>query len=319
MSETSKIEWTDATWNPVVGCDKVSPGCANCYAESYAKRFRAAVPFDVITLHPERMDWPTRWTRPRKIFVGSLTDPFHTSIPTAYRDRMFLEMILAGRHTFQVLTKRPDLARDYLDGLTARPSMVGAALNAAQAGGAIYADFVPAVPTPDALATFWPLSHVWIGTSVENAHWADKRIPALLTVPADIRFVSFEPLLGPIPAGAILPGIDWAIVGGESGPNTRPFDPDWARTIFRTCHDLGIARFMKQLGGWPNKRDRMSHFPPDLQVREFPVIHWRTRKDSPCLDARTFTRPSAGLPGSGLKTNAKRTGTTWSKSNSKPR
>lgn len=279
MGDKSRIEWTDATWNPVFGCDnpvfgcdKVSPGCANCYAESYARRFRATAPFDVITFHKDRMNWPVRWSKPRRIFVGSLTDPFHAGIPNDYRDWMFLQTILADHHTYQILTKRIELARDYLDGLTARPSVVGAALNAAHVGRLdSWAAVGKQVPNKAALASGWPLSNVWIGASVENATWAERRIPVLLTVPAAVRFVSFEPLLGPVPTGAILPGIDWCIVGGESGPNARPFDPDWARRILKTCRSLGIAFFMKQIGGWPKKRDTLADFPPDLQVREFPV------------------------------------------------
>lgn len=271
MGDKTRIEWTDATWNPAVGCSKVSPGCANCYAESYAKRFRATVPFDVITLNDHRLGETVRWARPRKIFVGSLTDPFHPAIPNEYRDRIVLEFILGGHHTYQVLTKRPDLALAYFAGLITRPSLAGAVLNAAFVGRTDYAAFGPQIPHRAALDTFWPLRNVWIGTSVENTTWADVRIPILLTVPAAVRFVSFEPLLGPIPPGAILPGIDWAIVGGESGPKARPFDPDWARSIFRTCEALGIARFMKQLGGWPKKRDTLADFPADLRVREFPL------------------------------------------------
>lgn len=249
----------------------MSPGCANCYAESYAKRFRSTVPFNVITLNEHRLGETVRWTRPRKIFVGSLTDPFHAAIPNEYRDRIFLEFILGSRHTYQVLTKRIDLAADYLAALESRPSLVGAGLNAAYLRDAAY-PLVPAVPIPDAWAQLWPLPNLWLGVTAENEFWAMNRIPALLKLRVRVPFVSFEPLLGPIPAGAILPGIAWCIVGGESGPNARPFDPYWARIILKACQRKRIAFFMKQLGGWPKKRDSLTDFPPDLQVREFPAV-----------------------------------------------
>lgn len=248
----------------------MSPGCANCYAESYAKRFRAGVPFDTITLHEDRLDQPFLWTRPRRIFVGSLSDVFHVEIPTAYRDRVFLRMILAGRHTFQVLTKRIDLAEAYLDGLTRRKSLVGAALNAAESSLARIVPIAPERPTSGALKAGWPLANVWIGASVENQALADKRIPILLNIPAAVRFLSIEPMLGPIDGGAIQTGIGWVIVGGESGPHARPMNPDWVRPVLDACRTRKVPFFMKQLGGWPSKRDRLSDFPPDLCVREFP-------------------------------------------------
>lgn len=271
MAGKSRIEWTDATWNPAFGCDKVSPGCANCYAASYARRFRADVPFNVITLHEDRMTWPSRWRRPRRILVGSLTDLFHADIPNAYRDRIFLEMVLALQHTYQVPTKRIGLGRDYLAGLITRPTIFGAALNAALVGRADYATFGPQIPNKAALAELWPLPNVWLGISAETDGRLHERLPDLLQTPAAVRFVSFEPLLGPIAGSSIQTGIDWAIVGGESGPNARPFDPDWARVILASCRTKGIPVFVKQLGGWPNKRDKIECFPADLQIREFPA------------------------------------------------
>ena len=248
----------------------MSPGCANCYAESYAKRFRATVPFDTITLHEDRLDQPSRWTRPRRIFVGSLSDIFHAAIPLAYRDLIFLRMILAGQHTFQVLTKRIDLAEAYLDGLTRRDSLVGAALNASEAGCLDTLRPGPERPTKAALADGWPLRNVWIGASVENQALADKRIPVLLNVPATVRFLSAEPLIGMIHGRTIRKGIDWVIVGGESGPNARPMDPEWAVRLMAACHLAGVPFFMKQLGGWPKKRDTLADFPSELRVRQFP-------------------------------------------------
>jgi len=270
MGDKSRIEWTDATWNPFVGCSKVSPGCANCYAERQSKRTRPGVPFDVVTLHENRMPYPEEWSRPRKIFVGSMSDLFHRAIPDDYRDRVFLETILAGRHTFQIPTKRIEEARDYLIGLTGRPSMVGAGLNAAFLMDVDYPSFAPVIPMPEALDEFWPLRNVWIGASVENQTWADRRIPVLLDTPAAIRFLSIEPLLGPIAGRTIQTGIDWAIVGGESGPNCRPMNLEWARVIRQACYHKRIPFFMKQIGGWPKKLDALEDFPLDLQVREYP-------------------------------------------------
>jgi protein gp37 len=271
MADKSKIEWTDATWNPVFGCDKVSPGCANCYAESYAKRFRATVPFTTITLHEDRLGQPVRWAKPRRIFVGSLSDVFHANIPVAYRDLIFVQMVLAGHHTFQVLTKRPDLALAYLDGLTRRESLFGAALNCLERrGGPAAHSLVPESPRKTALDRFWPLANVWIGTSVESQVWADRRVPDLLKIPATVRFLSVEPMLGPIDGRTIQKGIGWVIVGGESGPNARPMNADWARRLRAVCSLEGVPFFMKQLGGWPNKRDGLDYFPQDLRVREWP-------------------------------------------------
>jgi protein gp37 len=265
----TKIEWTDETWNPVVGCDKISPGCANCYADRLSKRFRGGVPFTTITLHDERMDQPGHWKRPRRIFVGSMTDLFQAKIPTAFRDLIFLRMILNGRHTFQVLTKRPDLALAYLEGVRDRPSYVGAGLNAALLGDLDY-PMIETRPLADAWAEFWPLPNVWLGISAETQTWADVRIPVLLKTPAAVRFVSFEPLIGPIDGSCIHEGIDWCIIAAESGPNARPMNLAWARRLLATCRLEGIPYFFKQLGGWPKKRDQMEDFPLDLRVREFP-------------------------------------------------
>lgn len=271
MGETTRIEWTDATWNPVFGCDKVSPGCANCYAESYAKRFRAGVPFSTITLHEDRMTLPSRWKRPMRIFVGSLSDVFHAAIPVAYRDLIFLRMILAGWHTYQIPTKRVENAAAYLDGLTRRESLVGAALNCLERrGGPTAFTLFPEIPRKTALDRFWPLENLWIGASVENQYFADRRVSELLKIPAAVHFLSIEPMLGPISGSAIQKGIDWVIVGGESGPNARPMKPAWARTLRAACSLEGIPFFMKQLGGWPKKRDGLMDFPLDLRVREYP-------------------------------------------------
>ncbi|BBZ65791.1 hypothetical protein MINS_12200 [Mycolicibacterium insubricum] len=178
MSDKTAIEWTDATWNPVTGCTKVSPGCDHCYAETIAERFRGgpAYPngFD-ITLRPHKLDQPLRWKRPRRIFVNSMSDLFHDSVPDEYIAQVFAVMALAPRHTFQLLTKRHARMR----------SLVGRGL-------------LDLVDQTGAKVELWPLPNVWLGVSTENQQWADIRIPALLDTPAAVRWISAEPLLGPI-------------------------------------------------------------------------------------------------------------------------
>lgn len=231
----TKIEWTDETWNPVTGCTKVSEGCDHCYAETIAHRFAGtkAYPngFDV-TLRPERLDQPLRWKRPRKVFVNSMSDLFHKDVPDDYIARVFAVMALAPQHTFQVLTKRPGRMRSLL--------------SSEQFESAVFLATEGRFP--------WPLPNVWLGTSVENQKWADVRIPLLLDTPAAIRFLSCEPLLGPIDLFAwnIDRGtrVDWVIVGGESGPRARPMHPDWARQLRDDCLTAGIPFHFKQWGEW---------------------------------------------------------------------
>jgi len=215
MSDQSGIEWTDATWNPVTGCTKVSPGCKNCYAERLAVRLRAMGnpryrDGFAVTLHPDQLTLPLRWHRPKRVFVNSMSDLFHETVPDEYVRRVFDVMVQAEWHTFQILTKRSDrlavLARD--------------------------------LP--------WP-PNVWQGVSVENARYV-SRIAHLQSVPAAVRFLSVEPLLGPIPE-LPLEGIHWVIVGGESGGGHRPMAAGWARNIRDQCADAGVAFFFKQWGG----------------------------------------------------------------------
>lgn len=213
MSENSKIEWTEATWNPVTGCTKVSPGCAHCYAETFAERFRG-VPghpyesgFD-LTLRPERIGQPLLWKRPKLIFVNSMSDLFHDDVPTSFIADVFRTMELASWHTFQILTKRPERV-------------------------AAMSDSLP-----------WP-GNVWMGVSVENQRWTN-RIDALRATDAQVTFLSCEPLLGPLALD--LKGIDWVIVGGESGHRARPMHVDWARSIRDQCQVQGVPFFFKQWG-----------------------------------------------------------------------
>src|SRR5688572_3705946 len=219
MAQDSAIEWTDATWNPVTGCSKVSAGCDNCYAERFSERFRgtAGHPFEDgfdLTLRPDRLRQPWMWRQPRMIFVNSMSDLFHKEIPTAFIDCVFDTMEQATWHTFQVLTKRSSLMRDYL-----RRRYSGAR---------------------------GPL-HMWFGVSVEDGS-KKSRVRHLQQTPAGMRFLSVEPLIGPM--GKIdLTGVDWVIVGGESGPGARPMKPEWVREIRDQCFSSGVAFFFKQWGG----------------------------------------------------------------------
>ncbi|MGH2587792.1 MAG: DUF5131 family protein [Dehalococcoidia bacterium] len=213
MSDKSSIEWTDATWNPVTGCTKVSPGCAHCYAEAFAERFRGVLghPYEQgfePKLWPERLTLPLTWKRARRIFVNSMSDLFHPFVPDAYVHRVFEIMEQAAHHTFQVLTKRPERA------------------------AAMAADLP------------WP-PNVWIGTSIENQRFA-FRTDFLHQIPATVRFLSCEPLLGPLVLD--LTAIDWVIAGGESGPKARPMRASWARTIRDECQRTGTLFFFKQWG-----------------------------------------------------------------------
>lgn len=219
MAIQTGIEWTDATWNPVSGCTKISPGCDHCYAERFAERFRgtAGHPFEAgfdLTLRPHKLDEPLRWRRPRRVFVNSMSDLFHKDIPVEFVDRVFETMERADWHVFQVLTKRSSLLRRYV--------------NRRYAGGA-------APP------------HIWLGVSVEDRR-ALVRLRHLREARAAMRFASFEPLLEDL-GDMDLDGIQWAIVGGESGPGRRPIEPDWVRSIRDQCSNASVAFFFKQWGG----------------------------------------------------------------------
>jgi protein gp37 len=221
MGDKSKIEWTDATWNPVTGCTVISPGCDNCYARAMARRLQAMGSpryrdgFKVRT-HPDILDRPVRWTKPRMVFVCSMSDLFHDDVPDEFIRQVFSTMRAATRHTFQVLTKRPDRARYLVSALGGAPP------------------------------------NVWMGTTVED-FIRRSRIPKLQQIPARVRFLSLEPLLSPI-HDLDLKGIDWVIVGGESGPKARPMDPKWVRDIRDQCLRAGVSFFFKQWGGINKKK-----------------------------------------------------------------
>ena len=223
MADNSAIEWTDSTWNPVTGCTKIGPGCDNCYAERFAERFRGVQghPYERgfdLTLRPERLSQPLRWRRPRMIFVNSMSDLFHKEIPTTFIDQVFDTMELADHHVYQVLSKRSSRLADFV--------------NRRYAGS-----IAP--------------KHIWVGASVEDRQ-RSKRIAHIQRANATVRFLSVEPLLGRI--GSVnLAGIDWVIVGGESGPGARPMDINWAREMRDQCAEQGVRFFFKQWGGKTSK------------------------------------------------------------------
>lgn len=241
MGDITSIEWTDATWNPVTGCTKISAGCDHCYAERFSERFRGTSghPFEMgfdLALRPERLDQPFRWRAPRMIFVNSMSDLFHKEVPKEFIARVFDTMERADWHTYQVLTKRSSLMRGFL--------------------GRRY-------------ATTSSPRHMWFGVSIEDGN-NKARIRHLQETPASVRFLSIEPLIGPI--GMLdLSGIDWVIVGGESGPGARPMNTEWVREVRDQCLESGVAFFFKQWGGLRPKSGGR-----DLDGREwnqFPTKH----------------------------------------------
>lgn len=275
MSTTStSIGWTDRTWSPVTGCDKVSPGCAHCYAEAIANRWTGkdgtpskAFPNGFkLTLRPERLQEPLSWKKPAMVFVNSMSDLFHDGIPDDYLDEVFGTMALADQHTFQILTKRASNMQRWVTGPHAGVPGTWIAGEGA-----------------------WPPRNVWLGVSVENYRFFD-RIQHLRETPAAIRFISFEPWLGPLGPRPIvdldLRGIDWIILGGESGPGARPCDLDQLRILIDAGRAAGCAIFVKQLGtcymqtlrkagavvGKDYKGEDMAFWPEELRIREFPVV-----------------------------------------------
>lgn len=240
------IEWTDETWNPLTGCTKISPGCAHCYAERLAGRLKLmgnpnyAAGF-ALTLHPHELDKPLRWKSPRHVFVNSMSDLFHVDVSLEFIRRVFETMTRATQHTFQILTKRADRL----------------------------AELAPQLPWPD---------NVWQGVTVESAAYT-SRIDRLRQTPARTKFLSVEPLLGPIP-DLDLTGIDWVILGGESGPGYRPVQAEWLRGVRDACARQGVALFFKQWGGTNKKKtgrelDGRTHDdrpPPVGQRLSLPVV-----------------------------------------------
>lgn len=337
MGDRTGIEWTDASWNPLRGCSRVSEGCRHCYAEQVAARFSGpGQPYEglatrgparwtgKVRLVEEHLADPLRWTKPRRIFVNSMSDLFHESVPDEWIDRVFAVMALAPQHTFQVLTKRPERMRAYLSPSFLRYGSIIAAASRLRDAAPRLCRIGISNPT----VVHFP--NVWLGVSVEDQRTADERIPLLLQTPAAVRFVSYEPALGPVnfdrclpgpgpterasalirwsgtsPCSAPSTGLDWIIVGGESGPGARPLDVVWIDETERQCRAAGVPLFVKQFGArpyvsnvnlydWPDDvefidpppevsaagaaglklRDRkggdMSEWPESLRRREFP-------------------------------------------------
>ena len=263
------IEWTEKTWNPTTGCDRVSPGCDHCYALTMAGRLkrmgqaryqndgdpRTSGPGFGLTVHEEALGIPLRRRKPTTYFVNSMSDLFHHDVPDEFIAQVFAIMAeTSDRHTYQVLTKRPQrmaavLKRSYLE-------------------------FEDVAKQTNVIVDL-PLDNVWLGTSIESDNYT-WRADHLRATPARVRFLSLEPLLGPLPS-LNLDGISWVIVGGESGPGARPMRLDWVRDIVDQCRGAGVAVFVKQLGsGWSGRHHRdlkgghIDTFPPDLQIREMP-------------------------------------------------
>jgi len=322
VSTNSSIQWTDATWNPVAGCSIVSAGCAHCYAMKMAHRLEAmgqakyrgltrkvmrrgdagtrgrgeksaGVPVwtGKLATDEKALLEPLSWRRPRRVFVNSMSDLFHEDLPLEFVDRVFAVMALCPQHQFQVLTKRPERAVEYFDdrsgssmgvyGPNGTRSEIGGIQEVLKAIGRIDREFYESISTMD-FRSRWPLRNLWLGASCEDRKAADERIPHLLRCPAAVRFLSCEPLLGPIDLTAIAfpdqasdprsrqwpfldvlrgkeaPGpflrdaaVDWVIIGGESGPGARPCDLDWIESIVRQCREAGVACFVKQIGAHP--------------------------------------------------------------------
>ena len=239
MSKTT-IEWTDTVWNPVTGCTKVSQGCKNCYAETIANRFWGDRKFSDIQLHPERLEQPLHWKKPRMIFVNSMSDLFHEKIPFEFIDKIWGMMAATPEHIYQVLTKRPQRLLEYFE------------------------------DNPFRL----PFNNIWIGVSVEDQETADERIPALFKFPSSVKWISAEPLLGQIDILKYLRywrryRLDWVVVGGESGHKARPMHPDWVRKIRDDCKEADVPFFFKQWGNYiPSYQagnDRVN--PQDIEMR----------------------------------------------------
>ena len=297
MSAKSSIEWTDASWSPIVGCTRKSEGCRNCWSERFLARF-GSIPghkFEGISrftpegprwtgtvrLAEDALDEPLSWRKPRRIFVCSTSDLFHEKVETEWLDRIFDVMRRARQHTFQVLTKRPENMLEYMKSRYHFPTVA------------------PEIK---------PLPNVWLGVSVEDQATADERIPLLLQTPAAVRWVSYEPALGPVNFASHLHRrinehcnvLDWIVLGGESGPGARPFDIEWARAVVKQTRLTGTTVFVKQLGALPHdgsacvgagsecepahgreqgdrrlvlkdkKGGDMAEWPEDLRVREYP-------------------------------------------------
>lgn len=294
MADKTGIEWTEQTWNPTTGCDRISPGCDNCYALTMAKRLKgmgsakyqtdgnsktSGPGFD-LAVHTDALTEPLRWKKPRKVFVNSMSDLFHARVPREFLAQVFAVMAATPQHTYQILTKRPERAARILTDLctcgTGHPPGEHFRSSMEWAATSHSPTYVPGLEHGIYHRSGWPLPNVWLGTSIENADYA-RRADALRKAPAAVRFISAEPLIGPLDS-LNLNGIDWLIVGGESGPGARPFDPAWADKLIDASRATGTAPFIKQLGSvWARENNasdtkggKPADWPEHLRVREYP-------------------------------------------------
>jgi protein gp37 len=285
LSDTT-IEWTNKTWNPVRGCSIVSPGCTNCYAMKQAHRFSGdggayegltqltkggPVWTGKVRCVPELLDDPLRWRKPKRVFVNSMGDLFHEDVPDSFIDAVFGVMAITTRHSYQVLTKRPQRMLEYFRRLKASVlfSFPERITDASVAARARTKD-----KGYDNCGPLWPLENVWLGVSVEDQARADERIPLLLQVPAAVRWISAEPLLGPVNPrmGSVHNnGIDWVVVGGESGHGARGMEYQWALSLRDQCEAAGVAFFMKQIVSAAKVKLPFEMFPERLQMRQYPA------------------------------------------------
>jgi protein gp37 len=258
MATRTSIEWTETTWNPTTGCDRISPGCDNCYALTLAKRLKAmglakyqndgdprtSGPGFAVTCHEDVLAEPLTWRKPRTVFVNSMSDVGHARVPADFVARIWAVMALTPQHTYQLLTKRPRRLAELLSQEHFRFDLVYGAINdLVTARPELGRNFVTLPHGPFK----WPVPNAWIGTSIESDKYV-RRADALRSAPASTRFLSLEPLLGPLPS-LDLTGVDWVIAGGESGPGHRPADLDWIRDLRDRCAAQDIAFFFKQVGG----------------------------------------------------------------------
>jgi protein gp37 len=303
MSDNSKIEWTDSTWNFVRGCTRISDGCLHCYIDSTPPFRMSGNRFDSpavggktrISLHPDKLEDPLSWRKPRRVFVNSLSDLFHEDVPESLIAKAFAVMAATPQHSYQILTKRP-----------ARMRFLMTSAEFVEASEREFMGLtVDRHPRLARTSWSWPVPGVWLGVSTEDQRWADVRIPMLLETPAAVRFISAEPLLGPVDLrhlsvrnrtvdclggdvsnarGEVFTGtpsvLDWVIVGGESGRGARSMDTSWAASIVKQCASAHAQVFVKQLGSvWAQahgaahpKGGDAGEWPAELRVRQFPAL-----------------------------------------------
>ena len=306
MGDKSKIEWTDASWNPIVGCSKVSEGCRNCYAIRSANRMNGSNELyngltkqvngniewtNIVRFSEERLLQPLKWKRPRKIFVNSMSDLFHESVSDAQIENIFAVMCVAQKHIFQVLTKRPERMKSFL----IQPHIKDSVRFKVEEGLGYNIDF----------DKMWPIVNVWLGVSVEDQKTADERIPLLLQTPAAIRWISAEPLLGHMNVepylgiesedGYDLPHLNWIVAGGESGPNARPSHPTWFRSLRDQALEYNVPFFFKQWGEWIAAGQTISNpmwMPKNILSSKFPdgqnTMRLTRKLDSHTLDGKEW-------------------------------